>query len=75
MLVGAIPSHVVVQDDGFGSPSRVKSLAWTQQEMGPQLLLELFAYLFVLNAWKEKLLQNLHLRLPVLQQCFAPVHS
>lgn len=75
MLVGAIPSHIKGQDDGFGSPTRVKSLAWTQQEMGAQLLLELFAYLFVLNAWKEKLLQNLLLVLPVLQQCFAPACS
>lgn len=73
-MVGVIPSRVVVQDDGFGSATGVKSLTWTQQEMGAQLLLELFfAYLFVLNAWKEKLLQSLHLVLPVLQQCFAPV--
>lgn len=43
-MVGLIPSHAVVQDDGFGSVTGVKSLAWTQQEMGAQLLLELFLH-------------------------------
>lgn len=57
------------------SPARVEFPAWTQQEMGAELLLELLAYLFLLNAWKEKLLQNLHISPSVPQQCFASVHS
>lgn len=59
----------------FGRPAEVESMAQTQQDMGAQLLLEFLAYLLLLNAWKEKLLQNLPISPWVPQQRFASVHS